>query len=86
MNTPPPSARTLGSETNGTALRVSALGLGGMGMSDFYGHTSPAGTQAEVDSLATIRRALDLDVTLLDTADMYGPFTRTPSSETGTST
>lgn len=67
--------RTLGSAANGTALQVSALGLGCMGMSDFYGHTSPVGTQAEVDALATIRRALDLGVTLLDTADIYGPFT-----------
>ncbi|RYV51617.1 aldo/keto reductase [Pengzhenrongella frigida] len=67
--------RTLGNDANGTALRVSAVGLGCMGMSDFYGHTSPVGTQAEVDALATIRRALDLGVTLLDTADIYGPFT-----------
>ncbi len=49
--------------------RVSALGLGCMGMSEFYG----AGDDAE--SLATIRLALDRGVTLLDTADMYGPFT-----------
>ena len=75
MSTPHLSVRTLGSAANGTALRVSALGLGCMGMSDFYGHTSPVGSQAEVDALATIRRALDLGVTLLDTADMYGPFT-----------
>jgi aryl-alcohol dehydrogenase-like predicted oxidoreductase len=50
-------------------LTVSALGLGCMGMSEFYG----AGDEAE--SIATIHRALDLGVTLLDTADMYGPFT-----------
>lgn len=49
-------------------LRVSALGLGCMGMSDFYG------TRDDAQSLATIHRALDLGVTLLDTAPMYGPF------------
>jgi aryl-alcohol dehydrogenase-like predicted oxidoreductase len=47
-------------------LTVSALGLGCMGMSEFYGATD------EVESIATIHRALDLGVTLLDTADMYG--------------
>src|SRR3954447_20058900 len=51
------------------ALSTSALGLGCMGMSEFYG----PGDDAE--SIATIHRALDLGVTLLDTADMYGPFT-----------
>jgi aryl-alcohol dehydrogenase-like predicted oxidoreductase len=57
--------------TLGTAapLEVSALGLGCMGMSEFYG--SPD----EGEGIATIQRALDLGVTFLDTADMYGPFT-----------
>ncbi|WP_109510142.1 aldo/keto reductase [Nocardioides speluncae] len=55
----------------GTAspLTVSALGLGCMGMSEFYGTSDEAG------GIATINRALDLGVTFLDTADMYGPFT-----------
>jgi aryl-alcohol dehydrogenase-like predicted oxidoreductase len=51
------------------SLTVSALGLGCMGMSEFYGPTN------EADGIATIHRALDLGVTLLDTADVYGPFT-----------
>jgi len=55
--------RTLG------GLTVSAQGLGCMGMSEFYGPTD------EAEGIATIRRALDLGVTMLDTADMYGPFT-----------
>jgi aryl-alcohol dehydrogenase-like predicted oxidoreductase len=50
-------------------LEVSALGLGCMGMSEFYGSID------EPESIATIHRALDLGVTFLDTADMYGPFT-----------
>jgi len=50
-------------------LQVSALGLGCMGMSEFYG----AGDEQE--SLATIGAFLDAGGTLLDTADMYGPFT-----------
>jgi len=57
--------RTLG--RNGPT--VSALGLGCMGMSDFYG------ARDDATSIATIHRALDLGVTLLDTADMYGPHT-----------
>jgi aryl-alcohol dehydrogenase-like predicted oxidoreductase len=56
--------RTLGQD-----LIVSAQGLGCMGMSEFYGEGD------ERESIATIHRALELDVTLLDTADMYGPFT-----------
>ncbi len=50
-------------------LEVSALGLGCMGMSEFYGATN------EGEAIATIQRALDLGVTFVDTADMYGPFT-----------
>jgi aryl-alcohol dehydrogenase-like predicted oxidoreductase len=53
----------------GGTLAVSAEGLGCMGMSEFYG--SPD----EGEAVETIQRALDLGVTFLDTADMYGPFT-----------
>jgi aryl-alcohol dehydrogenase-like predicted oxidoreductase len=57
--------RKLGSQ----GLEVSAMGLGCMGMSEFYGSTD------EDEALATIGRALELGVDFLDTADMYGPFT-----------
>jgi aryl-alcohol dehydrogenase-like predicted oxidoreductase len=50
-------------------LTVPAIGLGCMGMSEFYGATDDA------ESTAVIHRALDLGCTFLDTADMYGPFT-----------
>ncbi|MDF9878500.1 aldo/keto reductase [Cellulosimicrobium cellulans] len=67
--------RTLGSARNGTALDVGALGLGCMGMSAYYGATSGAASMTDAESVATIHRALDLGVTLLDTAEVYGPHT-----------
>ena len=57
--------RKLGSQ----GLVVSALGLGCIGMSDFYG------PRDDQESIATVHRALELGVTFLDTADIYGPFT-----------
>lgn len=53
-------------ELGRSGLKVSALGLGCMGMSEFYGGQNEAG------AIATIRRALELGVNFLDTADMYG--------------
>jgi aryl-alcohol dehydrogenase-like predicted oxidoreductase len=66
-NAPPFPQRNLGSQ----GLRVSAMGLGCMGFSEFYGD---AASRAAVDGVSVIHHALDLGITLLDTADMYGPF------------
>ena len=62
--------RRLGSQ----GLEVSALGLGCMGMSEFYVERDDA-PRHEAESIEVIHRALDLGIDLLDTADMYGPFT-----------
>src|SRR5881392_2388811 len=56
--------RRLGSQ----GLEVSAMGLGCMGMSEFYGSAD------EDEAARTIQRAFELGVTFLDTSDMYGPF------------
>ena len=49
-----------------TGLEVSKLGLGCMGMSEFYGQTN------ETESMATLEKAIDLGITHFDTADVYG--------------
>jgi aryl-alcohol dehydrogenase-like predicted oxidoreductase len=61
---PATNVRRLGSQ----GLQTFAIGLGCMGMSEFYGPSN------ETESIATIHRALELGITMLDTADMYGPF------------
>jgi len=55
-------------ELGRSGLKVSSIGLGCMGMSQFYG------VRDDVESIATIHAALDAGITLLDTADIYGPF------------
>ena len=52
-------------------LRVSAIGLGCMGMSEFYGEPAQ---RTEANGIRVIHHALDIGITLLDTADMYGPY------------
>ena len=53
-------------ELGKSGLEVSAIGLGCMGMSEFYGRSD------EAESIATLHRALEIGVTFWDTADMYG--------------
>jgi len=63
------TTRVLGNAGHGSALTVSSLGLGCMGMSEFYG------TIDEAEAVRTLHHAVELGVTFFDTADMYGPFT-----------
>ena len=62
------ATRALGTQ----GLRVGAIGLGCMGMSDFYGD---AATRSESEGIAVIHRALEMGVNLMDTSDIYGPHT-----------
>jgi aryl-alcohol dehydrogenase-like predicted oxidoreductase len=61
--------RTLGTRTQSNHLDVAPIGLGCMGMSEFYGPTDRG------EAVRTLQQAVHLGVTLFDTADMYGPFT-----------
>ena len=65
--------RRIGSQ----GLQTFAIGLGCMGMSEFYGPSN------EEESIATIHRALELGINMLDTADMYGPFKNEEPSRPG---
>jgi aryl-alcohol dehydrogenase-like predicted oxidoreductase len=69
MSTHSLTTRTLGSAVHGSDLNVAAIGLGCMGMSEFYGTTD------EDEAIRTLQLAVDLGVTIFDTADMYGPHT-----------
>src|SRR6202521_4625900 len=65
---PAPSTTSKTRRLGSQGLQTFAIGLGCMGMSEFYGPSN------EKESIATIHRALELGIDMLDTADMYGPF------------
>lgn len=69
MSPPPVPVRKLGSQ----GLQASGQGLGCMGMS--FGHKTAQQHGGDEESIQTIHRAIELGVTLLDTSDIYGPFT-----------
>ncbi|MGL5829435.1 MAG: aldo/keto reductase, partial [Angustibacter sp.] len=66
---PTPQQRTLGSVAQASDLELSPIGLGCMGMSEFYGPTD------EAQAVRTLEEAVQRGVSMFDTADMYGPFT-----------
>jgi aryl-alcohol dehydrogenase-like predicted oxidoreductase len=68
MTTPTPATPRTSPVPLGDGLTVSPIGLGAMGMSAYYGPSD------EAESIATLRHALDLGVTFIDTAEAYGPF------------